>query len=106
MSHFGNTRNISNFLISVIFVIGSVTSDPWCCYYDLLKAQRMGGIFFFLVVKEFLIKARAFFSSPKTYIYIYSFKRYMFRYMFITRVPMVISSFNLIAGGLFQLFPF
>ena len=43
-----------------------------------------------------------FFFPPKTFVYIYSFKRYMF----ITRVPMVISSFNLIAGGLFQLFPF
>ena len=43
-----------------------------------------------------------FFSLPKTYVYVYSFKRYMF----MARVPMVISSFNLIAGGLFQLFPF
>ena len=81
-----------------------MTHDPWCCYYDSLKAQRMGGMFFFS--SKVIFKVCAFFSSPKTYIYIYSFKRYMFKYMFITRVPTVISSFNLIAGGLFQLFPF
>ena len=60
----------------------------------------------FFFSSKVIFKVCAFFSSPKTYIYIYSFKRYMFKYMFITRVPTVISSFNLIAGGLFQLFPF
>ena len=41
VSHFGNSGTISNFFISILFVI--VMCDPWSLmlYYDLLKAHMM-----------------------------------------------------------------
>ena len=45
VSDFGNSHNISNFFIIVIFVMWSVISDLWCYYYDLLTAQMMVSIF-------------------------------------------------------------
>lgn len=40
VSYFGNFSNISNFFITIIFIVVSVTSDS-----DGLKAQRMVSLF-------------------------------------------------------------
>ena len=42
LSHFGNSQNILNLFIIIIFAM--VISDFWCNCYDLLKAQMMVSI--------------------------------------------------------------
>ena len=43
--HFGNSRNISNFLLLLYLLWWSVISDLWCYYYNLLKPQMMVSMF-------------------------------------------------------------
>ena len=43
LSHFGNSYNISNFVI--IIILSMVIRDLRCYYYNLLKTQRIMSIF-------------------------------------------------------------
>lgn len=45
VSHLGTSCNISNFYISIIFVLLIYNQYFWCYYYDSLKAQKILSIF-------------------------------------------------------------
>ena len=62
VSHFGNSCNISNFFIIIIFIWWSMISDLWCYYCKKnMTCSRFRWWLHFLAIKYFLIKVCMFF---------------------------------------------
>ena len=59
---FGNSHNISNFFIIIIFVTGLCDKDLWCCYCKIMTHWRTRWwLVFFLAIKCFKIKVCTYF---------------------------------------------